>query len=311
MSAAAFPGLATPRDHAAASALLADCLPEGRHQRLVPLGEGEFCLAFRDSTRILRVAKHAEAALALRAEACVLSEIADHLPVPVPRPAFRAPEGGPAFSIHEEVRGEVLTRESWLELPPVQRNRAAADLASLLRALHGLPLDAGRRCGLLRVLEVAGFARRLLEQAPGTLYPLLDPDTRQRLDDVLTRCSAGGRYDRATVLIHCDIASGHLLFDPADGRLTGIIDFGDLALGDPARDFIYIYEEFAPEMLAAVLSAYGREEASVLLPRVRLWYLLEAVSWTIRMHVGAEEAAIREGLHEIRRELTNPAPIGR
>ena len=38
-----------------------------------------------------------------------------------------------------------------------------------------------------------------------------------------------------TVLLHCDLAPGHVLYDPSTGALTGIIDFGDVAIGEPTN----------------------------------------------------------------------------
>lgn len=106
-----------------------------------------------------------------------------------------------------------------------------------------------------------------------------------------------------------------MLYDPAAGRLTGVIDFGDLALGDPARDFIYLYEDFGADLLAAVLRHYPRyagEPAAALLPRVRAWYLLETVAWTLDRHAHARPADVAHGLAEVARELDAPlAPAGR
>jgi aminoglycoside 2''-phosphotransferase len=39
------------------------------------------------------------------------------------------------------------------------------------------------------------------------------------------------------VLIHADLWPDNILLDPASGRLSAIIDFGDACLGDPAHDF--------------------------------------------------------------------------
>ena len=38
-------------------------------------------------------------------------------------------------------------------------------------------------------------------------------------------------------LVHNDIDERNVLADPATGELTGVIDFGDVVIGDPAIDF--------------------------------------------------------------------------
>ncbi|MEX0875812.1 MAG: phosphotransferase [Actinomycetota bacterium] len=39
-------------------------------------------------------------------------------------------------------------------------------------------------------------------------------------------------------VIHNDIGDDHLIVDPSTGRLTGIIDWADMLIGDAARDFV-------------------------------------------------------------------------
>jgi aminoglycoside 2''-phosphotransferase len=289
-------------------------VPDLLLEEFVPLGEGDFCLAFGGSGQVVRVAKHADAAAALAREACILGRVASQLPVPVPRPTFHSPTSGPAFSVHDEVDGAVLSPAAWRGLSPAGQDRVAGDLARFLRTLHRIPVRIGHRCNL-PVLDAAALARQAAQPAARLLHPVLDPVTRQRLDRALA--SATPAHHATTpplALIHGDIAPGHLLFDPAAASLTGIIDFGDLALADPARDFIYIYEDFGTGLLAAVLRHYTRNPAA-LLRRIRLWYLLETVTWTAEMRWNGRQKENRDGILSIRKELrtgglhdTTPSP---
>jgi aminoglycoside 2''-phosphotransferase len=288
-------------------ALLAGQLPAADRRRLEPLGQGEFYLAFRLGNQIVRVARHPEAAVALRREACVLVAVANRLPLPVPRPTYYQPSGCPPFSMHDEVVGTILTRDNWIRMPAAAREKAARDLAAFLRTLHTIPTAVGLECGLMQ-FDSSEYAHTLREAASAVVYPLLNDETQQSLDATLTLWSfpAGdGAPPRA--LLHCDIAPGHLLCDESTGRLTGVIDFGDIALGDPARDFIYIYEDYGPAILADVLSHYSDRGAPSLLPEIRKWYLLEVVAWTLDMLAGEHSAEVRQGLAEIKRELTAAA----
>jgi aminoglycoside phosphotransferase (APT) family kinase protein len=47
-----------------------------------------------------------------------------------------------------------------------------------------------------------------------------------------------------------DIGPGYLLRDLVTGAITGVTDFGDIAVGDPARDFIFIYEDLTLTVIA-------------------------------------------------------------
>jgi len=55
------------------------------------------------------------------------------------------------------------------------------------------------------------------------------------------------RYE--PVLIHGDLGVYHILYDPIQGRLIGIIDFGVAGLGDPASDFACLIQALGESFL--------------------------------------------------------------
>lgn len=97
---------------------------------------------------------------------------------------------------------------------------------------------------------------------------LLDPLVRDQALDADTAGWLRGWFERLApcvpdrpplVLIHGDIAPRNLLADPATGRLTGIVDWGDAALADPAMDFA----KLPLAVLPAVLEGYlGHDDRS-------------------------------------------------
>jgi aminoglycoside phosphotransferase (APT) family kinase protein len=57
------------------------------------------------------------------------------------------------------------------------------------------------------------------------------------------------------VLAHADLGAEHIL--EHGGAVTGVIDWTDAAVTDPALDFARLYRDFGPDFLAEVLGAYG------------------------------------------------------
>jgi aminoglycoside 2''-phosphotransferase len=127
-------------------------------------------------------------------------------------------------------------------MPTSARDKAADDLAAFLRALHSPPVEIGLTCGVVK-LDATELSRSLREATVNTIYGLLDETTQGRLDDTLRRWSLSPNAHLPPALLHCDIGPGHLLYDRQNGKLTGVIDFEDIAIGEPARDFIYVYED--------------------------------------------------------------------
>ena len=289
-----------PTTVAAAAAIVLPHLPDGIRGPLEPIGEGDFCFAYRAGEHIVRIAKHEEAAAAIRREACVLRRIADPLPLEVPRPTYREPYGAPPFTVHREVRGDVLTRTVWEGLPPSGRARVAEQLATFLRRLHGLT-EEGAACGVPQ-LDEAALADRLRRAARTELVGHLSPGVLRRLDTELA-ARAADRAEQSVALLHCDLAPGHVLCDAASGQLTGVIDFGDVAVGPVARDFIYLYEDFGVELFEEVVAAYVEGDPLGLMEDVRAWYLLEALTWTLKALRTDRQTDVEQGLGEIAREI--------
>ncbi len=285
-------------NHAGAGALISAHLQEGE---IAPLGQGDFCLAFRQGEHVIRVARHAEAAAALQREACVIGRIAPMLTLPVPVLTLHTPAGCPPFTVHRYVEGEALTRSVWEGMPPAGRRAAAAGLAGFMRALHSLPASVAEGCGVDR-LDGTATAARLRRDIGSSLTGLLDDATFGRLVEALEAWAIPG-WERPPALLHADMSPGHVLHDPQTGSLTGIIDFGDIVLGDPARDFIFIHEDFGPHMLEEVLQHYPTPDLEALREGIWRWGLLEAATWTVEMLASGSRDHAESGLAHLTRSV--------
>jgi aminoglycoside phosphotransferase (APT) family kinase protein len=81
----------------------------------------------------------------------------------------------------------------------------------------------------------------------------------------LTRIHVTGITARSAVRLHADLHPANVL--TADGALRGVIDFGDLRVGDPALDlaagWILLPTDAVDRFLAAYRpAAYGADSAS-------------------------------------------------
>lgn len=80
------------------------------------------------------------------------------------------------------------------------------------------------------------------------------------------------RWDKAPVWIHGDFAIGNMLME--DGRLSGVIDFGGTAVGDPACDLVIAWTYFTEKAREIFIAAMDMEEDTWL--RARAWGLWKA-----------------------------------
>jgi aminoglycoside 2''-phosphotransferase len=67
----------------------------------------------------------------------------------------------------------------------------------------------------------------------------LENEEREHIDRFFRAFLEGDEHFRfEAVLTHSDLGMEHVLVDESSGRLTGLIDFGDAEIGDPAVDFV-------------------------------------------------------------------------
>ena len=132
------------------------------------------------------------------------------------------------------------------------------DLASFLRELHSARITR-ITSKILPVWNPKRRLRKLWREARSLAYKYLDVETR-RLSDrffekgVETFVNAHSR----PVFVHGDLTDRNILVDPEAGKLTGILDWGDSAIMDPAIDFAGLFE-LNRKLGYATLDAYGPE----------------------------------------------------
>ncbi|MDN3358278.1 phosphotransferase [Actinomadura sp. DC4] len=208
---------------------------------------------------IFRFPRRAVALPGLRREIDVLPRLAPRLPLPVPVPEF-AGRPSPAFPWPFWGARHLPGRElADAGLADGARAGAAAGLGAFLRALHdprlvpvtgvALPRDPQSRA---EPSVRSPFARERLARLTRDGVWTLDPAVERLLADGerLGPCTG------AAVVSHGDLHIRHLLVD-ADARASGVIDWGDLCVADPAVDLSLAYAGFAGPARTALLSAYG------------------------------------------------------
>lgn len=168
-----------------------------------------------------------------------LPVLAPHLPLPVPKPLA---QGEPAdgfpypWSVYEWLPGGPADLAELTDL-----RQAAIDLADFLLALRNIDATDGpppewsngfRGCDLADERS-SPVVRSYMEHRIGQLDGILDTAPVRELWE---HALATPVWSDKPVWVHGDPAPANLLAD--NGRLTAVIDFGTLAVGDPAVDLI-------------------------------------------------------------------------
>ncbi len=89
------------------------------------------------------------------------------------------------------------------------------------------------------------------------LFSHMRSDARRDVADVFEALT---RVEFAPALIHGDFGTANLLFDPARERISGVIDFDGVCIGDPATDVAALMS-YGEDFIGRFAREYGCSRA--------------------------------------------------
>lgn len=240
------------------------------------------------------------------------------LPVAVPRYVSMM-HGGPQDAYaYMFIPGTMLTRK------PLEHNGKNFDpttvpdrslyvsiqkqLSGILAAIHGIGISVvrdtlqefdGETWSETYTLLGAKFSKSLSKAFPGRAR--LEAETL--LENIISSISSS-RF--AEKFIHGDFGGWNILFDENSGKITGLLDWGDCRLGDPAVDFTEMIYDYGETYAREVLAYYGQESEKTLLERAKLYLKLEGFR---DLHYGLETGSkdfIEKGRKNIENMIEGP-----
>ena len=258
--------------------LLAALAPE-RRERPEPLGEGwdNVVWAVGDDL-VLRVVKDPDPAVkraTVDRDVALLAFAARHSTLAPPHVVAADPGAGALLTTR--VPGTAAAESGCLD-----RAALADDLAEFLSVLHGVDPRSATEV----VRPDPDPAEAWLTQVGEEYAEVADgvaADLRAAVEAFLA--TAPPPPARDLVFCHNDVRDDHVMVDPGSGRVTGIIDWGDAVLGDPALDLAGVLTDFGPAVLDRVLAGYRHPREPGLAERTR-WVarrrMVEDLAWRLR-----------------------------
>jgi aminoglycoside phosphotransferase (APT) family kinase protein len=236
----------------------------------------------------VRLPRQPSAVPGLLVERGWLPRLAPLLPCPVPVP-IAAGQPGQLYPFPWAVC-------RWIGGRPVPPGglgpRGAAALGGFVAALQSVPtadgplVPSGQRAGPLHAYDdVAQRAIDTLEQfqAAGRFgRGLIDQPVARA---IWSTALAAPPWPRPPVWVHRDLLGSNLV--SVGDRLAGVLDFGGLAVGDPAGDLMAAFHVLPPELHSGFRAALGTDEATW--QRARGWALIqgvEAAPYYLNTHPG-------------------------
>jgi aminoglycoside phosphotransferase (APT) family kinase protein len=226
-----------------ARSLIESQFPSLAPAEVKPFGAGWDNTAFLvNDAKVFRFPRRTFAVQFMDAEIAVMPWVGPQLPIPVPVPRWigQPTEMYPwPFAGYIRIPGRTACS---FGLDVGQRTSLARPLARFLRALHGIDVtDAARHgAGSDRIARLDLGPR--LPEARDDLERLarLGVISDVRPYQAIFERWPDGYIPKQETLVHGDLYARHLLLD-AGRSLAGVIDWGDVHLGDPAADLMIVH----------------------------------------------------------------------
>jgi aminoglycoside phosphotransferase (APT) family kinase protein len=184
---------------------------------LVVVDDGfDFKVVLVDDRWVVRIPRREQVLSALEQEIVLLPELEAALPVAVPH--FEHISHDPPFVVYPLIQGTPLIDEG------------SDGVRAFLESLHRVQTD---------VLPPTDWIASYTEQCAKfeeLVFPLLDSGDRSRAQALFAEVETLTGFDPCVT--HSDLGAEHLLV--REGKLVGVIDWGDARLGDPALDYSWL-----------------------------------------------------------------------
>jgi len=255
-----------------------------------------------DETWAFRFPQRSIAVAGVEREISVLPRLAPRLPLRVPAPEFIGSPSGeypwPFFGARFIPGGEIADAD----LTDSQLADLAEPLGGFLQVLHSpelfaelgaeLPADPLRRSDMTyrvpwargRLREVAGIG---LWSPPAQVASWLDE--AERLPTPVP-----------SVVVHGDVHIRHVLVN-VERAVSGIIDWGDLAVADPSVDLSIGWALFTNDAREAFIRAYGEEVDAATRLRARVLALFLCAALATYGHHRESAALVRASVRGLER----------
>ncbi len=221
--------------------------------QLNTLGQNSDILIVNDNL-IFRFPRYAEGIRRLAGEVKVLQALANKLPLPIPQPEYiqLGTEAGQAWIGYQLIQGEPLWREDMPNLDDAGRQHYAHQIGDFLRTLHQIP---STDLPPLEIDDKLEFWQDFYAQIQNKLFQFMRSDATRELQEHFEAYFKNIKdYAYTPALRHGDFGTVNILHDKSIPTITGIIDFGDAALGDPAIDYAGLQSGYGEEFVKLVVN---------------------------------------------------------
>ena len=242
------------------------------------LGQGLDSIAYLvNDEYIFKQSKHDEARINLKKEIQALNYLKGKVTLQIPNIEYYSEEYGVCG--YREIKGEKLSSDIYKKMNDDEKDKLAQDIALFLGEMHSTPLPNIDELEVNVIDDYKSDYDTLRE----IIYNKIPDSSKEYIDNLYKRIFDDERISQyVKALCHNDLSCNHIIIQ--NNKVVGIIDFGDVAITDRDKDFVYLLEdsseEIGREFGLSVLKYYNHPNKDIAILKANLndeYYPIEQI----------------------------------
>lgn len=198
------------------------------------------------------------------------------LTVPIPQYEFIAKDK--SFAGYVMLQGSQMSKEEFNKVSAFAKNEIATQLATFLSVMHKIPLSTAKQYGA-HLPDTREQYKELVKNVRKYIRPRMSKRNNILIKEYLKEFAKYQKYP-TKCFTHSDLYPDHLILSKDKKRLSGIIDFADRGIYDPAADFAELWtygEKFVNEVYKKYTGPKDKDflhRSQLYRKRVPLWIMI-------------------------------------
>lgn len=248
--------------------------PDFEFENIKKLGEGMDSVAFLvNKNYIFRFPKNNDVRQNLAKEIEALPILQTKLEIQIPN--FEYVGKNNSFVGYPKIEGEFLTKELFDSFTETEQDKIQKSLADFLQTVHNQKVEEFIKCGV-EIQDLRAEYKSDFENINKFVFPLISAKDAEFISKQFRQyLETEDNFSFQPVLLHNDLSPDHILIDPKTKKLIGIIDFGDIGIGDADYDLMYFLDDYGEEFVRSFLISYPHPNHEKLFKKLYFFGLVD------------------------------------
>ena len=274
---------------------------------IVKSGEGMDNEAYViNDTHIFRFPKRRNIYINLQREVDILPELSSLANLRVPD--FTYVSKKMFFVGYKKIPGIFLTKKLYSSFTVKTKTGIQKSIGEFLTILHD-PHLANFVTGKLRIINFKEEYEEDFKNTQTIIYPHLSLKVQHLITKQFNSyLNEKKNFSYTPVLLHNDLSADHILIDKVKHTINGIIDFGDIAMGDPDYDLMYLFRDIGLAFTKDLLQFYKHDDFESLFKKLNFFVLSNILQCLIRAFQEKDKDDCKQGIISLNKWLVAYKP---